>query len=81
MSCHLNAMLKRLYFARLLAGFFNGLKYNHWVRHSVIKSFDSMAFQKRKSTREGKNDKSDNFEMDIFDEVVLDKAQTVPEKT
>ena len=31
----------------------DGLQDNNWVRNSVIKPVDSVAFQKRKSTREG----------------------------
>ena len=32
-----------------------------------------MVFQKIKALREGNKDKSDNFEMEIIDEYVLDK--------
>ena len=39
-----------------------------------------MVFQNRKSTREGKNDKSDNFEMDIIYEGALNTALEVPAK-
>ena len=31
----------------------DGLQDNNWVRNSVIKPVDSVAFQKRKATREG----------------------------
>ena len=39
-----------------------------------------MVLQREKATREGKNDKNDNFEMDIIQEGALDKSITVPEK-
>ena len=42
---------------------------------------DAVAFQKRKSMREGNNDKINNFEMEILDEGVLDKSPTVTKKT
>ena len=58
-----------------------GLKYNDWVGHSVMKPADTMASQKIKRTREGKNDESDNFEMEIIDEGALDKVLTVLKKT
>ena len=45
-----------------------------------MKKVDDVAFQKIKSTREGNNNKSSFFEMDILDEGALDKALTVPEK-
>ena len=45
--------------------------------HSVMKPVDYMVFQKRKATREGKNDKNENFEMEILDKGALDKALTV----
>ena len=35
---------------------------------------DAVAFQKRKSMREGNNDKINNFEMEILDDSELDKA-------
>ena len=41
-----------------------------------MKPVDDMVFQKRKQTRKGKNDKRENFEMDIIDEGALDKALT-----
>ena len=40
-----------------------------------------MAFQNIKALREGNNDESDNFEMDILDEGDLDKVLEGPEKT
>ena len=40
----------------------------------MIKPVDSVVSQKRKLIREGSNEKSDNFEMKILDEGVLDKA-------
>ena len=40
-----------------------------------------MEFQKRKSTREVKNDEIENSEMEILDEGVLDKVLEVPGKT
>ena len=46
-----------------------------------MKLVDAVAFQKRKSTKEGNNDESNNFEIEILDEVVLDKALTITEKT
>ena len=46
-----------------------------------MKSVGAVEFQKIKSMREGKNDKSDNFEMDILDKGALDKALTVPGNT
>ena len=46
-----------------------------------MKPVYDVVFQKIKSMREGNNDKIDNFEMEILDEVTLDKALTVPEKT
>ena len=39
-----------------------------------MKSVDAVAFHKRKSLREGKNDESNNFEMDVFHKGTLDKA-------
>ena len=36
----------------------DGLKYNHWVGHSVMKPIVDVAFYKRKATREGGNDQS-----------------------
>ena len=57
-----------------------GLQDNHWVGHSVIKPDDSVWFQKIKSVREGDNEYSENFEMCILTEGVLDKEMTVPEK-
>ena len=53
---------------------------NHWVGNSVIKPVYAVAFQKRKSLREGNNDKSDNFEIDIHEEGALDKALEGPEE-
>ena len=52
-----------------------------WVSHSVMKSVGAVEFQKIKSMREGKNDKSDNFEMGILDKGALDKALTVSGNT
>ena len=51
-----------------------GLEENHWVGHSVMKPVDVVAFQKRKAPREVINDWGENFEIDIFDEIALDKA-------
>ena len=51
-----------------------GLQDNHWVGNSVMKQVDAVVFQKRKALRYGKNDKSNNFEMEIIDEGDLDKA-------
>ena len=45
-----------------------------------MKPVDTVVFQKRKAPREGKNDKIDNFEMEILDECALDKALEGPEK-
>ena len=45
-----------------------------------MKPFNSVEAQKRKATRKGKNDKSDNFEMEILDEGALDKALEGPEE-
>ena len=50
-----------------------GLKDSHWVGQSLMKSVYFVVFQKRKATRKDKNDKSDNFEMEILDEGALDK--------
>ena len=58
-----------------------GLKDSYWVRHSVMKPFYTVEFQKRKETREGNNTKIENSEMNIFDKGALDKSLTVPEKT
>ena len=60
--------------------FKDGPHNNHWVRHSVMKPVDAVAFQKRNSLREDRNDKSDNFEMEIHDEGALDKALEGTEK-
>ena len=38
-----------------------------------MKPFDTVAYQKIRLVMEGKNDKSDNFEMDILYEDALDK--------
>ena len=46
-----------------------------------MKPVYSAEFQKRRALREGKNDKIDNFEIDILDEGVLDKAMGGPGKT
>ena len=43
-----------------------------------MKPVDAVVFQKIKSMREGNNDESNNFEMDILDEVALDKSLSVP---
>ena len=51
-----------------------------WVGHSVMKPVDDVAFQKRKALREGNNEKSKNFEIDILDEGALDKVMEGPEK-
>ena len=58
----------------------HGLKDDHWVGHKVMKPVDDVEFKKRKELREGKNDKSDNFEMEILDEGTLDKALESTEK-
>ena len=42
----------------------DGLQYNHWVGHSVMKSVYAVEFKKIKALRGGKNDKIDDFEMD-----------------
>ena len=39
---------------------------NNCVLRSVKKLFDALAFQKIKSTREGNDEKSDNFGMGIL---------------
>ena len=52
----------------------DGLKDIHSVGHSVMKTVDAVAFKKRKALQEDNNDESDNFEMKILDEGVLDKA-------
>ena len=44
-----------------------------------MKPVDDMAFNKRKATREGNNDKSDNFEMEILDEGALNKVLIFPD--
>ena len=51
---------------------------NNWLGKPAMKTVDDVAFKKRKETREGKNDKNDNFEMMIIDEGVLDKALEGP---
>ena len=61
--------------------FLNGLQDNNWVGNLEMKPVDTVVFQKRKIMIEGKNDEKDNFEMEILDEDVLDKALTVPKKT
>ena len=43
----------------------------------MAKSVDSVAFQKRKSMREGNNDKIENFEMEILDGGAPNKTLTV----
>ena len=58
----------------------DGLHDKHWVGYSVMKHFDAVAFNKINSLREGSNDKSDNFYMEIIDEGVIDKALEGPEK-
>ena len=64
----------------LLAIFFkDGLKYNHWVGNLVMKTVDDVTFQKIKETRQVRNDKINNFKMEILDEGALDKVLTVPE--
>ena len=45
-----------------------------------MKPFDAVEFHKRKATREGNNEKSDNLKMEIIDEGTLEKALKVPEK-
>ena len=46
-----------------------------------MKQVDAVAFHKIKSMREGKNDESDNFEMEILDEGAIDKSLIFPEQT
>ena len=82
MSCHLNSILRRLHFVFILTNFFKyGLQDNHCVGYSVMKLVDYVAFQKIESMREGNNDESNNFEMEILDEGALDKVLTFPGKT
>ena len=38
-----------------------GLQDNHWVEHLVMKPIDAVEFQKRKVTREGKNEQRKTF--------------------
>ena len=42
--------------------------------HLVMKPVDTVEFQKRKAPREGNNNGINNFEMEILDEGLLDKA-------
>ena len=44
-----------------------------------MKPVDSVAFQKIKSPKEGNNDESNNFEMEILDEGAPDKFLWDPE--
>ena len=46
----------------------------------MIKPVDAVVFQKIKSLREGNNDESDKFEMEIIDEGALDNALEGREK-
>ena len=69
MLVHLNAILRRLHFYIFYHFFFkDGLQDNHLVGHSVMKPVDYVVSQKRRATREVKNDKSDNFKNYILDE-------------
>ena len=52
----------------------DGLKDNHWVEHSVMKLVDAVICKERKALREGNNDKSENFYIEILDEGALYKA-------
>ena len=45
-----------------------------------MKPVDYVVFQRRNVLREGNSDKSENFEMEILGEGVLDKALEGPEK-
>ena len=56
-----------------------GLQDSYWVGNSLMKTVDSVAFQKRKAMREFNNDESNNFEMEILDEGALNKALKFPE--
>ena len=40
---------------------------NHWVGHSLMKQVDSKSFQRRKDTKEGGDDKNDDFDMEILE--------------
>ena len=59
----------------------HGLQYNHWVGNSVMKPVYAVVFQKIKARREGNNEESKIFEMEIFDKGALEKVLTVPGKT
>ena len=54
---------------------------NHWVGNSEMKPVDAMEFEKIKALGEGKVDKSNNFDIEILGEGVLDKALEGPGKT
>ena len=57
-----------------------GLQDNHWVGHALMKPVDATSFQKRQALREGNNDESENFEMDILDKGAPDKPLGGPIK-
>ena len=67
-----------MYFDRFFLKY--GIQDNILVGNFAIKPVDDVAFQTIKATRKGNNKERDNFEMDILDEGVLDKALTFPEK-
>ena len=45
-----------------------------------MKPVDAVEFQKRKSLKEGNNDKGEKFEMEIIDKGALNEALEGPEK-
>ena len=47
----------------------------------MIQTVDAVAFQKRKAIKEGENDQSGNFEIEILAESALDKVLIFPGKT
>ena len=55
-----------------------GLQDIHWVGHSIMNTVDAVAFHKRKAIKEGGDDHSENYEMEIIAEGELDKALMVP---
>ena len=81
MPCQLNAILRRLHFVCLLEKKLkDSLEDDYWIEHSVMQPVDAVDVQKINPMKEGKYYKCDDFEMNIIDEVALDKALTVTGK-
>ena len=57
-----------------------GLQNNHWFGKSLMKPTDAVVFQKREAIREGNDETSENFEIEVPAEGTLDKVLVVTEK-